>query len=105
MSRKFIVYIAVTADGFIARSDGSFDFLDKRPAENHGMKAFLRSVDAIVWGRKTWDQAAMMGMPKFGPKIRNHVFSRGAQVSTGEEFVDHGRRRVDRFISGCGSDR
>jgi dihydrofolate reductase len=86
--RKFIVYIAVSADGYIARSDGSVDFLDRpRPAGNYGMNAFLRSVDSILWGRKTWDLARMMGSANmgspdpFGWKLRNCVFSRRAAAS------------------------
>jgi dihydrofolate reductase len=87
MARKFIVYIAVSADGYIARSDGSVDFLDRpRPAGNYGMKAFLRSVDTILWGRKTWDLSIMMGSPNaFGVDLRNYVFSR--QPGTSPEFV------------------
>ena len=83
MSRKFIVYIAVSADGYIARSDGSVDFLDRpRPAGNYGMPAFLRSIDSILWGRKTWDQSVMMGLPNpFGPHVRNYVFSRSSGSS------------------------
>jgi len=88
MSRKFIVYIAVSADGYIARSDGSVDFLDRPgPAGNYGMNKFLRSIDSIIWGRKTWDQAVMMGSPNpFGPHVRNYVFSRSPGTSS--EFVN-----------------
>jgi hypothetical protein len=42
--RKIIVYIATSADGFIARSDGSVDWLDRpRPKGNYGMGAFYTS--------------------------------------------------------------
>jgi hypothetical protein len=35
--RKIIVNIATSADGFIARRDGSFDFLDRpSPKDNYG---------------------------------------------------------------------
>jgi len=61
--RKIIVHIATSADGFIARSDGSYDWLDRpSPKGNYGMDAFFRSIDTILWGRKTYDQA----MEKFG---------------------------------------
>ena len=43
--RKFIVYVAVSADGFIARPDGSVDWLDRpHPKGNYGMGAFYRSI-------------------------------------------------------------
>jgi len=39
--RKAIVYIATSADGFIVRSDGSVDWLERpRPKGNYGMGAF-----------------------------------------------------------------
>ena len=48
--RKIIVYIATSADGFIARRDGAVDWLDRpRPKGNYGMGEFLRSVDTILW--------------------------------------------------------
>jgi dihydrofolate reductase len=56
--RKIVVYIATSADGFIAQSDGSVDWLDRpRPKGNYGMSAFYKSIDTILWGRKTHDMA------------------------------------------------
>src|SRR5258708_37016760 len=56
--RKIIVSVATSADGFIARRDGSFDWLNRpRPKDNYGMDAFYGSIDTILWGRKTCDMA------------------------------------------------
>src|SRR5882762_9405127 len=56
--RKIIVAVATSADGFIARRDGSFDWLNRpRPKDNYGMDAFYGSIDTILWGRKTCDMA------------------------------------------------
>jgi hypothetical protein len=56
--RKIVVYIATSTDGFIARSDGSVDWLDRpRPKGHYGMRAFYKSIDTILWGRKTYDMA------------------------------------------------
>ncbi len=39
--RKIIVYIATSADGFIARPDGSVDWLDRpQTAGDYGMRPF-----------------------------------------------------------------
>lgn len=76
--RKIIVYIATSADGYIARPDGSVDWLNRpRTAGDYGMGAFFRSIDTILWGRKTWDLALGMGGKGggFGPKVKNYVFS------------------------------
>jgi len=54
--RKIIVYIATSADGFIARKDGSVDWLERpRPKGNYGMGEFWKSIDTILLGRKTYD--------------------------------------------------
>lgn len=39
-------------DGYIARQDGGIDWLLARddPAEDHGYRAFIKSIDAIVMG-------------------------------------------------------
>jgi dihydrofolate reductase len=55
---KTIVYIATSAVGYIARPDGSVDWLNRpRPKGNYGMSAFFPSIDTILWGRKTFDLA------------------------------------------------
>ena len=77
--RKIIVYIATSADGYIARADGSVDWLARpRPRGNYGMGAFFRSIDTILWGRKTYDQALERTGGKgvgFGSNVENYVFS------------------------------
>lgn len=49
------VFIGTSLDGFIARSNGSFDFLPPGGGEEHGYTAFMASVDAIVIGRNTYE--------------------------------------------------
>jgi len=54
--RKIIVYIATSADGYIARPDGDVEWLNRRPRTvDYGMRAFYRMIDTILWGRKTYD--------------------------------------------------
>ena len=51
--RKVIVYIATSADGFIARLDGSVDWLERpRPKGNYGMGVFYKSIDTILGNHK-----------------------------------------------------
>lgn len=51
------VFIATSLDGFIAREDGSIDFLDcvNTPGEDYGFSEFFAQVDAVVLGRSTWE--------------------------------------------------
>lgn len=91
--RKIIAYIATSADGYIARPDGDVAWLDRpRPAGDYGMGAFFRSIDTILWGRKTYEFGLKHGgTGAFGSKIRNYVFSHRppqAAAAPNVEFVN-----------------
>lgn len=49
------VFVGVSIDGFLARDDGTFDFLTPFEGEEHGYSAFFASVDTLVIGRATYD--------------------------------------------------
>jgi len=94
--RKIIVYIATSADGYIARPDGDVEWLNRRPRTvDYGMRAFYPTIDTILWGRKTYDwvldyykeRGRKSGM--FDTKLTNYVFSRKTpkRKAPGVEFV------------------
>ncbi len=94
--RKILVYIATSADGFIARPDGSVEWLDRpRPKGNYGMGAFYKSIDTVLWGRKTCDMALDfqkkgVAGSAFDTTVKNYVFTRSLPQSpapAGVEFV------------------
>jgi dihydrofolate reductase len=51
------VFIAISADGFIARTDGAIDWLSavELEGEDYGYKEFFDSIDTLVMGRGTYD--------------------------------------------------
>ena len=53
------VFIAVSLDGFIARTDGSVDWLSlvEAPGEDYGYQRFFDSIDTLVIGRSTYQLA------------------------------------------------
>ena len=57
------VFIGTSVDGFIARRNGSFDFLPEGGGEPHGYNEFFASVDALVIGRKTFE--IVLALPKW----------------------------------------
>ena len=94
--RKIIVYIATSADGYIARPDGDVEWLNCRPGTvDYGMRAFYRTIDTILWGRKTYDWAldyhkkAGSKGEIFDTKVANYIFSRKPprRAAPGVEFV------------------
>jgi dihydrofolate reductase len=90
-SRKIIVNIATSADGFIARKDGDLDWLTNRPPPKgfYGFSKFITSIDAKVLGRKTFDVSVRLGA-KFDTNTPHYVFSRQMppkSLPSGVEFV------------------
>jgi len=93
--RKIIVYIATSADGYIARKDGAVDWLDRpRPKGNYGMGECWKSIDTILLGRKTYDfvvqyQKKTKGAADIYRGPKNYAFSRRPpkKVLPGFEFV------------------
>ena len=77
--RKIIVEVATSADGFIARPDGDVSWLESpRLKGDYGMAAFVKTIDTILFGRKTYTKGIDLGMKAggFGANIRSYVFSR-----------------------------
>jgi dihydrofolate reductase len=108
--RKFIVNIATSADGYIARRDGNLDWLTRRPAPKgfYGLPKFSRSIDAKVLGRKTFDLSLKLGA-SFSADEVHYVFSRRPppiSVPAGVRFVtdsirafaEHLRKQVGKDI-------
>ncbi|HLK05597.1 MAG TPA: dihydrofolate reductase family protein [Candidatus Acidoferrum sp.] len=52
---KLSVFCGVSVDGFLARLDDTFDFLQTGEQEPHGFAEFLASIDVVVMGRRTFE--------------------------------------------------
>jgi dihydrofolate reductase len=65
---KASVFVGTSVDGFIARKNGEFDFLDHGGNEPHGYEEFMASVDALVIGRNTFDIVAAFDTWPYGTK-------------------------------------
>jgi dihydrofolate reductase len=93
--RQLIYLVACTADGFIARRDGSFDCF---PAEGDhlaglvesfpetipghlrdalGVRAANRLFDTVLMGRRTYEVGLAAGVTSPYPHLKQYVFSRG----------------------------
>lgn len=61
--RKVILYIAMSLDGYIAKPDGNLDFLSmvEQDGEDYGYAGFIKTVDSVIVGRKTYDKVISMG--------------------------------------------
>jgi dihydrofolate reductase len=98
--RNVIVHIATSADGYIARTDGDLEWLTSRPAPEgfYGMNAFMRSIDTMILGRKTYQVSLSLGA-KFDSKSRNIVFSRHAPPANAPPGVEFVNSAIAPFVS------
>lgn len=57
MKPHLIYYVATSLDGFIARPDGSVDWLDRfaEGGNDHGYNGFYQGIDGLLMGRGTYD--------------------------------------------------
>jgi dihydrofolate reductase len=86
--RKIVLALGISIDGYIARRDGSFDFLFM--PKDFSMVDFFASIDTGIMGRKTYDVAKAVGEGGFGPKLNTYVLSRTLPQGEREDkiFVD-----------------
>ncbi len=63
MSRKVILYIATSLDGYIAKPNDDLSFLSivEQEGEDYGYADFVKMVDAVIVGRKTYEKVISMG--------------------------------------------
>lgn len=76
---EVILYIACTVDGFIARENGSIDFLHpfEQAETDYGYTDFYQNIDAVVMGANTYKQA--LNFPEWPhPGRDTYVFSHGS---------------------------
>lgn len=61
MSVQIKGYIATSADGYIATKDGSVDFLEPFQDIDCGYDDFIKTIDIVMMGRKTYEVIASFG--------------------------------------------
>lgn len=78
MSKKVILYIAMTLDGYIATKDDNIDFLQiaEKEGEDYGYSNFIKNIDTIIWGRKTYDKVLTFGDSFPYPDKKVYVLSK-----------------------------
>lgn len=84
--RKIVLGVGISLDGYIARPDGTVDFLFM--PKDYSMAPFFKRIDVAVMGRKTYEIALKMG----GGKISNYgmkcyVFSRTLDEVAHRDFA------------------
>jgi len=73
--RKVTLGLANSLDNYIARQDGGFDWLHWSNEVAEISATFMKTVDALLIGRKTFDGMLAYGQTSY-PGAKNYVFSR-----------------------------
>jgi dihydrofolate reductase len=73
--RRIVLGLGISLDGYIARPDGSVDFLFM--PKDYSMGPFFKTIDTAIMGRKTYEVGLRMSGGKFDSYgLTCYVFSR-----------------------------
>jgi len=90
--RKIILFIATSLDGYIARENGSIDWLFSD--QDYGYSNFMQRIDNLLIGGKTFRQMLSFN-DNSTSHLRNFVFTRSPQTDVPDYFT-----LVNRDIAG-----
>jgi dihydrofolate reductase len=79
--RRIKYFVAVSLDGYIAGPDNEIDWLFTD--QDYGLSAFLKTVDTVLIGRKTYEMMQKLGSDSYTGK-QNYVFSRKKKTNERE---------------------
>lgn len=99
MERKVVLYIAMSLDGYIARENNDIDWLSivDDPTEDYGYEEFIKGVDTVIMGRKTYDKVLSFDIDFHHRGRKCYVISR---TRTGfEENVEYYSGNLEKLIA------
>ncbi len=84
------VFVGVSVDGFMARSNHDLDWLPEGGGEPHGYDEFMASVDALVIGRNTFEKILTFDAWPYGQKRVVVLSSKPVDLSSvADGVVEH----------------
>lgn len=95
-TRKLILYIASSLDGYIAGPDDDLSFLDKvtKEGEDYGYSKFMETIDTIILGRKTYDWI-MTNAPDYAHPDRSvYVITHNPRPNVGNTVFYNGNLKA-----------
>jgi len=102
--RKIKLFIASSLDGYIAKEDGSVDWLPQ--SGDSGYIHFYKSIDTVLMGKKTYEQILTFGKYPYKDK-KYYVFTRSLnqkKKNENVEFTSEVEKFTKKLISSSGKD-
>lgn len=101
MSRRVILYVAVSLDGYIADREGKTDRLTGTNPEydgDYGYSEFLSGVDTVVMGRTTYQQIVTELSPGEWPypELKSYIFTH--QEMDDKRGIAFIQRKPEKFL-------
>ncbi|MGC2310120.1 MAG: hypothetical protein WA432_00670 [Candidatus Babeliaceae bacterium] len=96
---KVILYMAISSDGFIADKDGGVAWLDEYAStgENYGYQEFYDSINALVFGKNTYEQVLTFG-PWPYPGKKSYIFGDKHMPATSNKDVEFVHVDIPQFM-------
>ena len=95
--RKVTLGLANSLDNYIARQDGGFDWLHWSNEVAEISATFMKTVDALLIGRKTFDGMLAYGQTSY-PGAKNYVFSRSKKKREALKKRLRAKKKPDRNV-------
>ncbi|MGY5147728.1 MAG: dihydrofolate reductase family protein [Candidatus Nitrosopumilus sp. bin_7KS] len=101
--RKIILFVASSLDGYIAKTNGSVDWLPVHCSS--GYDKFYKSIDTVIMGKKTYDQVLAFGAYPYKNK-KSYVLTRNDIPNNDEniQFVNNVEKLTRYLLTSPGSD-
>jgi dihydrofolate reductase len=85
MNRKVVLYIAMSLDRYIAKANDDLSFLSivEQEGQDYGYADFIKTIDSVIVGRKTYDKVLSMGFDSPHTNMDTYIISRTSRPNIG----------------------
>jgi dihydrofolate reductase len=101
--RKVTLGLANSLDNYIARKDGGFDWIHWSKEVAEISAKFMKTVDALLIGRKTYEGMLAYGQTSY-PGAKNYVFSRSKKKRDALKKSLLAKKKADRNVEVVSAD-